>query len=94
MADILFGDANPGGKLPITIPRSVGQLPLTPTRSRAPTAATCSIRRIRFPFGFGLSYTTRDRRAEALRHADSQGWLVTAAIVGGAQHSKVPGMSR
>ena len=26
MADILFGDANPGGKLPVTIPRSVGQL--------------------------------------------------------------------
>ena len=28
MADILFGDANPGGKLPVTIARSVGQLPM------------------------------------------------------------------
>ena len=28
MADVLFGDVNPGGKLPVTIPRSVGQLPM------------------------------------------------------------------
>ena len=28
MADVLFGDVNPGGKLPVTIPRNVGQLPI------------------------------------------------------------------
>jgi beta-glucosidase len=59
MADILFGDANPGGKLPITIPRSVGQLPLTynekPSAHRGYLFAS---REPLFPFGFGLSYTT------------------------------------
>ena len=28
VADVLFGDANPGGKLPVTFPRSVGQIPI------------------------------------------------------------------
>ena len=59
MADILFGDANPGGKLPVTIPRSVGQLPLTynekPSSHRG---YLFDSKEPLFPFGFGLSYTT------------------------------------
>jgi beta-glucosidase len=39
VADVLFGDFNPGGKLPITIPRSAGHLPAT---SRWLAADTCS----------------------------------------------------
>ncbi len=59
LADILFGDANPGGKLPVTIPRSVGQLPITynekPSGHRG---YLFDSREPLFPFGFGLSYTT------------------------------------
>lgn len=58
MADILFGDANPGGKLPITFARSVGQLPVF--YSHKPTARRgylFSTKEPLFPFGFGLSYT-------------------------------------
>jgi beta-glucosidase len=59
VADVLFGDVNPGGKLPISIPRSVGQLPVY--YSRKPTSFReylFSDRAPLFAFGHGLSYTT------------------------------------
>jgi beta-glucosidase len=59
LADILFGDANPGGKLPVTFARSAGQLPLfynqKPSSHRG---YLFDSKEPLFPFGFGLSYTT------------------------------------
>jgi beta-glucosidase len=61
VADVLFGKVNPGGKLPVTIPRSVGQLPVfydhKPTARRGYLFGTTQPL---YPFGFGLSYTTFD----------------------------------
>ena len=58
-ADVLFGDYNPGGKLTVSFPRSVGQLPIyynyKPTARRGYLSSTTAPL---FPFGFGLSYTT------------------------------------
>jgi beta-glucosidase len=68
-ADVLFGAVDPGGKLPVTFPRSVGQVPIY--YDHEPTGRPCDTRseynsRYRdiptcaplYPFGYGLSYTT------------------------------------
>jgi beta-glucosidase len=59
IGEVLFGDVNPGGKLPVTIPRSVGQLPVY--YNRRPTSYRPYLDMTReplWPFGHGLSYTT------------------------------------
>jgi beta-glucosidase len=61
VADVLFGDANPAGKLSVSFPRSVGQLPIY--YNHKPTARRGYLYTSKeplFPFGFGLSYTTFD----------------------------------
>jgi beta-glucosidase len=59
IADVLFGDVNPSGHLPVTIARNVGQLPVyyykTPAARRG---YVFDENTPLFPFGFGLSYTT------------------------------------
>ena len=59
IGEVLFGDVNPSGKLPVTLPRSVGQLPVY--YNRKPTSFrdyNDSAREPLFAFGHGLSYTT------------------------------------
>ena len=67
VADVLFGKVNPGGKLPVTIARSVGQLPVfynhKPTARRGYLFDTTAPL---YPFGYGLSYTKFDISAPRL----------------------------
>ena len=58
VADVLFGDYNPAGRLPITFPKSVGQLPMY--YNQKPSAIHRYVKESEkplYPFGFGLSYT-------------------------------------
>lgn len=59
IADVLFGDYNPAGRLPISVPKSVGQLPIY--YNYKPSARKNYVfldSEPLFPFGYGLSYTT------------------------------------
>jgi beta-glucosidase len=56
LADILWGDYNPAGRLPISIPRSVGQIPVYYSQPQTGDYVEESAKPL-FPFGFGLSYT-------------------------------------
>jgi beta-glucosidase len=68
VADVLFGDYNPGGKLPASFPRATGQIPLyynhrntgrPPVGEEKYTSKYLDVRWTPlFPFGYGLSYTT------------------------------------
>lgn len=68
LADILFGDYNPGGKLTVTFPKTVGQIPFNFTckpssqidggKNPGPTGNMSRINGALYPFGYGLSYTT------------------------------------
>ena len=64
VADLLFGDANPGGKLPVTWVRHVGQVPIYYSHNLTQNPSTQDKRYWNekflplYPFGYGLSYTT------------------------------------
>ena len=80
VADVLFGDYNPAGKLTVSWPRSVGQLPIY--YNRKPTARRGYLftsKEPLFPFGYGLSYTT----------FDYSNLKIDPAQIGLADHAKV-----
>lgn len=70
LAEILFGTVNPSGKLPITFPVTTGQCPLyynTKPTGRSYDYNDLRGKQPRFPFGFGLSYTTFDYKKLRVR---------------------------
>ncbi len=68
LADVLFGDADPGGRLPVTVPRATGQVPLYYNHKRTGRPADANNHYTSkyidlpwtplYPFGYGRSYTT------------------------------------
>ena len=58
IADVLFGDYNPAGRLPVSVPRSVGQLPVYYNKKAPlPHDYVDMTAKPLYPFGYGLSYT-------------------------------------
>ena len=90
MADVLFGDYNPGGKLPVTIARSVGQLPMfydyKPTAHRGYLFDTTAPL---YPFGYGLElHDLRHLRAAPFGRHHQAGWL--GGCLGGCEEHRRP----
>ncbi len=79
VADVVFGDANPSGKLPVTVPRAVGQIPIYydhKNTGRPPNPNDHYTSKYLhlpwtplYPFGYGLSYTTFEVGAPRLSSA-------------------------
>jgi beta-glucosidase len=103
VAEVLYGDVNPSGRLPVTFPRAIGQIPLYYNHrntGRPPAAEKYTSKYIdvpvtpRYPFGYGLSYTTfayRDLRLSAPRvgSADTVRITVTVANTGTREGTEV-----
>lgn len=59
VSEVLFGDYNPGGKLTVTYPKSVGQIPFAfPFKPGSDTKGPVRVSGALYPFGYGLSYTS------------------------------------
>ncbi|MFN8583251.1 MAG: glycoside hydrolase family 3 N-terminal domain-containing protein [Gemmatimonadaceae bacterium] len=100
-ADVLFGDYNPGGKLPISFPRSVGQVPVyyahkntgrPPSQDNKYTSKYLDLPWTpQFPFGYGLSYTTFTVSAPHLDHETMQSGETLRVDVSVANTGRVAG---
>jgi beta-xylosidase len=92
VADVLFGDFNPGGKLPISIPRSVGQLPVFYNyKPSARRGFLWDEATPLYPFGFGLSYTTFEFKNVRLANKKIRANDATRVLVDVKNSGKVAG---
>jgi beta-glucosidase len=103
VADVLFGDVSPSGKLPVTVPRSVGQVPIYynhKNTGRPPGTEKWTSKYLDlpatplYPFGWGLSYTRfrySDLRLSAARigPADTLRVQVTVTNAGGRAATEI-----
>jgi beta-glucosidase len=102
VADVLFGDAVPSGKLPVTFPCSVGQIPLYYNHKNTGRPAVDSVKYTSkyldqsheplYPFGYGLSYTRftyRDLKLSAQRIRAKQNLSLSVEVTNSGSRAGV-----
>ena len=80
VADVLFGDVNPSGRLPITVPKSHEQLPAFDDYSMAGRTYRYMAEEPLYPFGFGLSYTRFEYSGLAVSGGKAVGDAVEVSV--------------
>ncbi|MBN1545565.1 MAG: glycoside hydrolase family 3 C-terminal domain-containing protein, partial [Syntrophaceae bacterium] len=94
IADILFGNCNPGGRLPVTFTKTVGQLPLyynSRPSGRVDDYVDLRGEQSQFAFGYGLSYTTFEFGKPRLKKSTIRQDESTAVLVDVTNTGKVAG---
>jgi beta-glucosidase len=79
-ADVLFGDVSPAGKLPLTFPKSLDQLPAFDDYNMAGRTYRYMTEEPLYPFGFGLSYTTFAYRDIHVASPKPSGFEATVSV--------------
>lgn len=79
IADVLFGDVNPSGRLPISVQRNVGQLPVYYSKRISHDYIDSPAAPL-FPFGYGLSYTTFAHSDIAISKTSDNEWTVSCTV--------------
>ena len=86
IADVLFGDFNPAGRLPVSVPASVGQLPVYYNKKPPmPHDYVEMSARPLYPFGYGLSYTTFDYANLSIEKTGDTRYQVTLDVTNSGQ---------
>jgi beta-glucosidase len=92
LAEVLLGDINPGGRLPVTVARSVGQLPMFyDQKPSAHRGYLFDSKEPLFPFGFGLSYTTFEMGVPRLSAAQIKPNQSVAVMIDVTNTGKIAG---
>lgn len=79
IADVIFGNYNPAGRLPMSQPRSVGQIPVYYSQPKQRDYIDCQSSPL-FPFGYGLSYTKFDYNNLNINIDSAQNVIVTVEV--------------
>jgi len=93
VASVLFGDINPSGKLPITIPRNVGQLPVFYNHKASARLRGYIFESTepRYPFGYGLSYTTFEYNNLRIQPVNNEAGIAARVSVDITNTGKITG---
>ena len=91
IADVIFGDYNPGGKLPVTFYKSVDQLPPFTDYSMIDRTYRYFKGEPLYPFGYGLSYTTFEFKSLKLIKSSINKGESTSVLIDVTNTGKIPG---